>query len=226
MRARMSALLLTATVAAVAGVHAAEITIYRCTDASGHLTLRDTPCRKGETQQALQMQRPTDPPRRAKAPATPAPAAVEEDEAPAPYETAVVLQPRPMYECIDLEGEPYLSDTAEGNPRWVELWALGYPVATQRNPLGDNVGGPRPRPPETGPGPPRLPVDVGLAMTPGSWIRDPCYALPPEEICARLRDHRYELGRRYNSALQSERARIDTEQRQLDARLDNECGGR
>lgn len=217
-------LLLLATTGAMGyAAVAADITIYRCTDASGHLTLRDTPCRRGETQQSRDMLRPTDPPRRLKVTmaATEAPLPGPAD---APPHYVVVTPPRPMYECVTYEGEHYLSDTAEGNPRWVELWALGYPVAVRSNPLGDNVGGPMPRPPETGPGPPRLPVDVGLAMTPGSWIRDPCYELSPDEICEHLRDRHYELGRRYNSALQGDRQRIDDEQQQIARRLDHECG--
>src|SRR5688572_27328106 len=207
---------------------AAEITIYRCTDGQGRLALRDTPCKGGETQQTVEMQRPVDPPPRRKLAASPAEPEPEQMPAPAeaPPQYVVVAPPRPMYECVTYEGERYLSDTAEGNPRWVELWALDYPVAVQRNPLGDNVGGPRPRPPSTGPGPPRLPVDVGLAMTPGSWIRDPCYELSPEQICEHLRDRHYQLGRQYNSALQSDRRRIDDEQQLIAQRLDEECGGR
>lgn len=218
------ALLLVMAVVTVAA-DAAEITIYRCTDGQGRLTLRDTPCKKGETQQTLEMQRPVDPPRRkvATSPAEPEPTPAPAEVPPSYF---AVTPPRPMYECVTYEGERYLSDTAEGNPRWVELWALGYPVTVQRNPLGDNVGGPRPRPPETGPGPPRLPVDVGLAMTPGSWIRDPCYELGPEEICEHLRNRHFELGRQYNSALQSDRQRIDNEQQLIAQRLDDECGGR
>ena len=53
---------------------------------------------------------------------------------------------------------------------------------------------------------------------------DSCHALPPQEVCARLRDRRWELIRRYNSALQSERRVINTERRRLDARLANDCG--
>ena len=42
-------LLLSLTVLlALPAARAADVTIYRCTDAKGHLTLRDTPCRKGE----------------------------------------------------------------------------------------------------------------------------------------------------------------------------------
>ena len=45
-----------------------------------------------------------------------------------------------------------------------------------------------------------------------------------QEVCDRLRDRRYELDRRYNSALQGERVQITNEQRGIDARLDNDCG--
>ena len=48
--------------------------------------------------------------------------------------------------------------------------ALAFPRSRQLQ------GAPRP-------GPPRLPGDAGLAMTPRSWIRDPRYELSPEQIC-------------------------------------------
>ena len=38
-----------------------EVTIYRCTDAGGHLTLRDSPCPKGQVQQAGQTTPPFPP---------------------------------------------------------------------------------------------------------------------------------------------------------------------
>ncbi|MEG1682024.1 MAG: DUF4124 domain-containing protein, partial [Stenotrophomonas sp.] len=56
-------------------------------------------------------------------------------------------------------------------------------------------------------------------------VRDSCHALPPQEVCARLRDRRWELIRRYNSALQSERQELAREQRGIDARLEQDCGG-
>ncbi|WP_228064401.1 DUF4124 domain-containing protein [Novilysobacter avium] len=39
-----------------------QVTIYRCTDAQGRLSLRDSPCRRGEQQEMRGMQRPQDPP--------------------------------------------------------------------------------------------------------------------------------------------------------------------
>ena len=229
---------------ATAAASAAEITIYRCTDASGQLALRDTPCKKGETQQTKEMQRPKDAPpavRRAASAPKATPAAAE----PA-TRYLVSAPPRPMYECVTPDGNRYLSDTSAGNPRWVPLWTLGYPGyagllpprrefypgSVQANVQGQFNGGdgrysvsigdrPPPRPPHDVP-PPGYAVDSYGA---GTWVYDECHALPQEEVCARLRDERWELGRRYNSALQSERGDIDRRQRGIDARLASDCGG-
>jgi hypothetical protein len=54
-------------------------------------------------------------------------------------------------------------------------------------------------------------------------VRDQCHPLPANEVCSILRDRRWELGRRYNSALQGERDAINREQRGIDARLDRDC---
>ncbi|RBG74854.1 DUF4124 domain-containing protein, partial [Xanthomonas oryzae pv. oryzae] len=56
-------------------------------------------------------------------------------------------------------------------------------------------------------------------------IRDECHALPAQEVCARLADRRWELIRRYNSALQSEREDLSREQRGIEARQQRDCGG-
>ena len=42
--------------------------------------------------------------------------------------------PRPLYECITPDDVTYTSDTGDGNPRWVPLWTLGYPVPLVRGP--------------------------------------------------------------------------------------------
>jgi len=56
-------------------------------------------------------------------------------------------------------------------------------------------------------------------------VRDECHALPAQEVCSRLKDRRWDLIRRYNSALQSERDALTREQRGIDTRLDQDCGG-
>src|SRR3546814_4291156 len=53
-----------------------DITIYRCTDAAGHLTVQDSPCADDQPQQVRRMIQPTDPPPRAE-PVAPAARAEE-----------------------------------------------------------------------------------------------------------------------------------------------------
>ena len=67
-------------------------------------------------------------------------------------------------------------------------------------------------------------VPTYAGMGGGTWVRDTCHQLPPQEVCARLSHRRYEIQRRYYSALQSERRELDLEQRGIDARLANDCG--
>lgn len=223
------ALLVVAT--GVAGpAQPADVVIYRCTDARGQLTLRDTPCRAGEKQEERSMLRPTDPPPRA-TPATPAPAApATPSREPAPR-YIVVTPPQPLYECISADGERYTSETSEGRARWEPLWTFGYPLHPRR--IGGGVsadigfgggdvsgrvriGDPVSRP--------HRPAVIVPAVPSGQWVHDECHRLPQAEVCDRLRDERFELNRRWNIAQPSERAQIDRETRGIDARLANDCG--
>ena len=213
---------------ATASVHAGEVTIYRCTDAKGHLTLRDTPCRSGEKQEARNMVRPTDPPPRAPAPvAPPAPSANAREPAP---RYVMVTPPQPLYECITPDGERYSSDTGEGRARWEPLWTYGYPAYPVRSGGGFNAnigvrsgnvtGNVR-----IGDRFPQHPPVLVPAVPTGQWVHDECHRLPQAEVCGRLRDERYELNRRWNIAQPSERAQIDRQTRGIDTRLANDCGG-
>src|SRR5688572_8088475 len=111
------------------GAAAEDVTIYRCTDAAGHQSLSDRPCKKGETQQARTMARPKDAPR---PPAQPAPAvradARDDDYEPAPR-YVMVTPARPMYECVTADGETYMSENGVGRqyfePNYIP--ALAYP---------------------------------------------------------------------------------------------------
>jgi hypothetical protein len=210
-------LLLLLPVAAWMPVRAAgDVVIYRCTDHAGRLTLRDTPCGKDQTQQTRTMLRPKDaPPSRV----APPPAAVV--AAAAPSRVLLLREPRPLYECIPPEGDPYTSDSPEGHPRWVPLWSLGVPYGglllgssrITRND-GDREHRPRPRP-----------GVYGLAgYGAGTWIRDDCHALPQADVCARLVDRRDEIRRRFFNAMPNERGTLSTEERAINARLDNDCG--
>lgn len=201
---------------------AQDVTIYRCIGPGDTLTLRDSPCEKGEKQEARSMLRPQDPAPVATPPIKPA-APVE---APPQREVQVIYRtpPRPLYECISSDGTHYTSDNSEGNLRWVPLWSVGFPAWTHRGGSGgsrpDRPGGtPSPHPPNRPYPSPGVVIPAG-----GTWVRDECHALPQAEVCARLSDQRYELIRRYNSALQSERRALELEQRGIEARLANDCG--
>ncbi|MEZ0472395.1 DUF4124 domain-containing protein [Luteimonas salinilitoris] len=247
----LSALL--ACAAAVAqeapGENADDVVIYRCTDADGSLTLRDTPCDDAQTQQTRTMLRPQDAPARAPAPGP------ESAPAPAEPQVVVVSPPQPMYECVTPEGDRYTSDTGDGNPRWVPLWTLGYPVGhggdhhparpsaergvtfvddRTRMPPPANISIPpaydRPQPSpgilhgrldRPRPHPPGYGHGYGGG---GTWIRDECTRLPQGDVCDRLRDRRQEIRRRFFNAQESERNTLRQEERALSARLANDCG--
>ena len=171
-----------------------QVTVYRCVGADGGVSLRDTPCPKGERQEARTMVRPTDaPPSRPTPESASAPGSGDGASAAArPVPRIVVVRepaPAPMYACTTPDNTTYTSDSPEGNPRWVPMWTLGWPVPA------------------------------------GTWIRDSCRAMPQAETCARLRDRRAEIERRFFNAMPSERARLEVEERGLDARLDADCGG-
>lgn len=224
--------------ACLATAAAQEVVIYRCVGKQGQLTLRDSPCAPGETQQTRSMQRPRDP-----APGTAPPVAVSPASVsppPSAITERVVYRnpPRPMYECVTPEGERYTSDDGEGRPRWVPNWAGAYPYPVWPHPHGGGISGnipignggnisfqsgnPTPLPPT--PRPPGHPPGGVILPAVGVWVRDECHALPQAEVCARLSDRRYEILRRYGSAMPSERRTLDLEQRGIDARLASDCG--
>lgn len=131
---------------------AGQVLIYRCTDAQGRLSLRDTPCAAGQRQQTLNMLRPQDPPPRPREPA-PAPAlAPARAAAPAPTQVVVLRTPQPMYDCVRPDGSRYVSDNGDGNPRMMPIVDLGYgvPLYDSANysgtSLGDRIGAPPPQP--------------------------------------------------------------------------------
>lgn len=244
----------------------ASVRVYRCVGSNGAVSLQDAPCSGGKKQEVRDMQRPRDPPPRAvrsdRSPAaTPAPAAPARE-----VRYVHVQPPQPMYECVTEEGERYVSDNNEGNPRWVPIWTSVYlPGGHGMRPPGGGGGHPpRPLPPvmpmSSGAGSvsssgawlsvsgqgSRVGGSLNLGRSSSQWqgeshrrggyvgdvvmpagnvlVRDQCHALPEREVCARLQDQRWDLVRRYNSALQGERDALNREQRGIDARLARDCG--
>ena len=91
---RILALLLLLSAGAIARAQATgEVRIYRCTDAAGKQTLRDTPCPKGQAQQTRDMLRPKDAPK----PVRPPPPASVPAPRPAPTTVVYLAPPRPMF---------------------------------------------------------------------------------------------------------------------------------
>ena len=225
---------LLAWLASAPSATAQSVTLYRCTDArSQRVALRDSPCRDGERQETVHMQRPQGPPAAAPAaPATPPAAAgrpVQE------IRIVTVQPPQPMYECTAADGQTYTSDSGDGNPRWIPLWSVGHPAGSwPRPPLvrpppvrppsvrppGGTPGGVPP--PIPGPHPPRPPV---VLVPGGTWARDDCVRLPQQDVCRRLSDRRFEILRIYHAAMPSGRAELDREQARIDARMANDCPG-
>lgn len=238
---RVPALLLAAALcgfpAGAAEPAPANVTIYRCVDSRGQLVaLRDSPCRAGERQETVQMQRPQDPPPRAASTAAPpAPSPAPERE----VRVVTVQPPQPVYECTAPDGSSYTSDTGQGTARWVPLWAVGYPMwpsPPRPGPPPRPPGPPSPRPeagaealpgrwpPHPGPGP-RPPPPSVVVPAGGTWVNDPCVRLPQQEVCRRLSDRRFEILRIYHAAMPSGRAELDREQRVIDARMATDCPG-
>jgi hypothetical protein len=222
--------------AATHAVVAQDVTIYRCVDAKGHVSLRDTPCAKNEKQEARTMVRPRDAVRKPPSVTAHAPEPEPELEA-EPHAHAYAAPPRPLYECITPDDVTYTSDTGDGNPRWVPNWTLGYPVF----PTFPRSVGPGPRPigganvsVQGRHGNVSAGVTAGTTIVApayfapaygGQWIQDTCYELPPSEVCDRTRDRRDEVRRRFFNAMPSERDVLRVEERSLNARLDADCGG-
>ena len=231
-RALAIALLSAAAVARAQGGD--DVRIYRCTDATGKQALRDTPCPKGQQQQVRDMLRPKDAPRSARPATPPAPAPAPQ---PAPTPAVYLAPPQPMYECTTADGERYTSENGDGNPRWVPLWTLGYPVFGRPPRIDAGRGSFRPAPsisasigkpqqqlpPPTGPAPGHHPAPWPTASGGGTWVRDDCAMLPPRETCARLRDRREQIRARFFNAMPSERDVLRAEERTINARLDNDC---
>ncbi len=206
----------------IASAQSAEVRIYRCTDGAGKQTLRDTPCPKDQQQQVRDMARPKDAPIVKKPAPAPKPSPIPQPAT--PTQVIYLAPPRPMYECVTPDGKLYTSGDNAGNPRWVPLWTLGYPAVRPTTSLGSNIGGAPPcpdNPTRPHPGDINWPV----AMGGGQWIRDACTMLPPAETCARLRDRRKDIHTRFFNAMPSERDVLRVEERGINARLDNDCGG-
>ena len=150
-----------------ASAQAGEIVFYRCTDATGALTVQNMPCPKGTQLQSKKVMQAVESPPPPPALASPAPAALPRlIAAPAPAAapepakaTAIVVAapvPLPeLFQCRTREGQNYFSETSEPPSRCVTMQVTG---------LDGN--------PNTG---------AGEAC---EVVRDTCTAVDPAQLCA------------------------------------------
>lgn len=137
-------LLLSAAASLAFAVHArapaqGTVVIYRCTDASGALTVQNgTRCPKGskEERRVIESAPPSTTyvpdyaapraPRTAVAPAAPTPPPVATaDTLPKALPAADRLPPPPLFQCNTFDNDSYLSDSADAQPRCVRLTTTG-----------------------------------------------------------------------------------------------------
>lgn len=111
-------------------VDQSTMTVYRCIDADGKVSLQDVACAAGAKQEVQRMTRPKD-----AAPAV-SPAIPPVDTRPivivSPAQ-APESRPAPpdLYRCTDFDGKVREAEFYDPKPRCVPLWVLGYESRSQ-----------------------------------------------------------------------------------------------
>ena len=189
-------------------------TVYKCTDAHGHVTYRDTPCAAGHRQQVMHFANapPT--------PASPPPTAVAQPPPPAPPPAPtqrVTRAPPPvLYRCMRAtDGSTYLSRSGRTRSYLAPLAMLGgisRPLAEVYGSLqGKGVGMSAPE----------LMPDPTPGMIGGYYVRvhDVCRRLPPRAACAALRKQYEDNEEAIRKAFESDRAPLRKRRQQLRTQL-------
>jgi hypothetical protein len=172
---------------------AGDITVYRCVDAKGALSLQDTPCGKGSQQQTREMVRPKDAPPRPREPERePEPEPMAPPPAPWEYEPG---PPPPMYLCTSYDGIVRESEQYDPNPRCEPL-GLYYPYPEQLTPQ-----------------------EAGACR----WVEDSCVRLSDEETCERFKVKRKKAASDRLHADSSTQAYKESELRRLTQILNDHC---
>jgi Domain of unknown function (DUF4124) len=106
-----------------------KMTVYRCTDGKGKVSLQDNPCLAASKQETLLMTRPKDAP--AVIPAKPpvAPSAIAIGSSVQAQEAWI--PPPELYRCTDFDGKVREAEYYDPKPRCVPLWVLGYESRSQ-----------------------------------------------------------------------------------------------
>jgi len=149
----------------VAGLAHGEdtVTVYRCVDAKGNVSLQGGPCPSGSRQSTRQMQRPADAPAKpaAQAPPPPPPPPPEEEEEQGDW--SFHSPPPPMYLCTSYDGVERESEVYDPNPRCEPL-ALFY--------HDTNL----------------TPAQAGMCH----WVQDSCVRVSDYDACLRFKKKKQE----------------------------------
>ena len=133
------------------------VTVHRCIDGKGRVTLQDEPCPKGSQDSQREMTRPKDPPPQPKTQRISQPVVLEQlppvDFAP----SRELFPPPPMYRCTSYDGIERFSEQYDPNPR-CEPYVLYYPYPNVLTPT--------------------------QALT-CRWVEDSCVRLSDRSACAR-----------------------------------------
>ena len=156
---------LAAGMAAAAPLHAQQVELYRCTDASGALTIQnDVPCPVGQRQEIQVVDPPPPlPAYRGRAERMPAIVAAEEERRaaaaalalPAPVPAGERTAPPPLFQCSTWDEDTYLTEDATARERCAPLRTVGL----DGNPMHG----------------------AGSAC---QTVRDQCQAVPEAALCA------------------------------------------
>lgn len=114
---------------ALVAIDNSQVTVYRCTDAKGKVTIQDFACNPDSAQNVSKMVRPKD-------------SATAKSTITATNPPAIVIQsnttqnftprrpPPDLYQCTDFDGKVREAEYYDPNPRCVPLWVQGYQTSS------------------------------------------------------------------------------------------------
>ena len=199
---------------------AERLSVYRCSDSTGAVSLQDQPCPVLSEQTVRQIRRPIERKPAAGEPARPP------DPAPAelqPPNAEPRRPPPPLWTCVDFDGQERESADGAGRGRYVPLWVVGRDPYAPRQLFG-RVGEPLPQPsvrPATGP--PTI-VEQNTGSTPLVYVEERCYQMSAEQACLRYAEKRHEIERQIFNSQSSDRSVLQPQSAILGALLREHCG--
>ncbi len=203
---------------AVGAARADDVTIYRCVDAAGKVSLQDRPCPRDVRQDVRQMVRPQD------APPRPEPINVVVPPAARTVEVHIVhdRDPQPAFQCTTPDGDTYINHTGIPQGHYVPFWTFGM---SRGNGFVGGVGGGRPSPqPMPRPGASQF-HNGGFGIPVMTYVEDTCVRMPQDEVCDSLRARNERLGTLIFNGQPSDRARYERERKGLVEQMHSDCGG-